>query len=145
MMCYHIKVNNRFLLLVFAMLRHNFFLYSGQITLKILGEIVYFPIWWYGPGLVRTIRKLGLFWLDQGRMIGFSVWLRNIFVPMYGQSDLAGRLISFVMRLIQVVLRGTVLLFWLAFVLAALCLWIALPPAIALSLAAQISSLSGGL
>lgn len=127
------------------MLRHSFLIYSGKITLRILGEIIYFPIWWYGPGLIRTIRKLSLFWLDQERLVGFSVWVKNIFVPMYGQSDFGGRLISFVMRCIQIVVRGSVLLVWLVLVLIAFCLWIALPLVIIFLLAVQISSLSDSL
>lgn len=123
------------------MLSPNILTQGGKITLRILGEILYFPIWWYGPGLVRTIKKLGHFWLDQERMIGFSVWLKNIFVPMYGQSDFGGRIISFVMRLIQIVVRGLLLLVWLAVVLLVFVFWTVLPLAIIISLAAQLSSL----
>ncbi len=127
------------------MLNHNFLTYSGKISLRILAEIIYFPVWWYGPGLVRTIKKLSLFWLNQEKLIGFSVWLKNIFVPMYGQSDFGGRVISFVMRFIQVIVRGLLLLVWLLIVLAALIIWIISPLVILFLLAAQISSLSGSI
>lgn len=123
------------------MLSHNFFSYSGKLFFQILGEILYFPLWWYGPGLVRLLSRLGHFWLDQERLLGFSVWLRNIFVPMYGQRDIGGRLISFIMRLVQIILRGAVLIFWLVVTTVILVVWLLLPLALVLALNAQLISL----
>lgn len=109
------------------MFKHNFLTYGGQLIAKTAGEIVYFPFWWYSVGFLETLKKLGRFWLGQEQALGFSVWLKNIFVPMYGQYDWAGRLISFFIRVVQIIFRGFVLLFWLIFVLAAAALWLAAP------------------
>lgn len=106
---------------------NNFLIYSGQIILQILGEILYFPLWWYSAGFLRFLRGLGRFWLNQEKILGVGVWAKNLLVPMYGQRDLAGRVISFVMRLVQVVVRGLALLFWLVLVIALALLWLALP------------------
>lgn len=118
--------------------QHNFFTYGGKIIISLLLEIVYFPIWWYSVGLVRTVRNVGRFWRSQERALGFTIWAKNILVPMYGQADFAGRLISFVVRLVQVVVRGLALLVLLALCLLLVILWLALPPFIVLALVFQI-------
>ncbi|MFA5155503.1 MAG: hypothetical protein WC453_03650 [Patescibacteria group bacterium] len=109
------------------MLNHNFLTYSVQIIIQILGEILYFPVWWYTVGFGRLVKGAWRFWRNQEQILGFSVWLKNLFVPMYGQRDFAGRLISFVIRLVQVIFRGVILLAWLAALLVLFLSWLALP------------------
>ncbi len=109
------------------MVNDNFLVFSGKIIAGIIGELLYFPIWWYSVGLWRLAKNLYGFWIGQERSLGFSVWLKNIFVPMYGQYDLTGRLISFFVRLVQIIVRGVVLLFWLAIVISVFIFWLALP------------------
>jgi len=55
------------------------------------------------------------------------VWIKNIFTPMYGQTDWQGKLISFFMRLFQIIFRGIVMTFWLFFTFTQIAAWIALP------------------
>jgi hypothetical protein len=109
------------------MFKHNFLTYSGKIILQIIGEILYFPVWWYSVGAWRLLKNLWRFWCGQEEALGFSVWAKNILVPMYGQLDIASRVISFVMRSIQVVFRGIILIFWLALIIAVFIIWLALP------------------
>ncbi|MFA6994971.1 MAG: hypothetical protein WC249_01000 [Patescibacteria group bacterium] len=109
------------------MIDHNFLTYSGKIILQILGEILYFPLWWYSVGFFRLLVSLWKFWRNLEKILGFSVWVKNIFVPMYGQRDFASRLISFVMRSVQIVVRGLGLLFFLLPLLAILILWLVFP------------------
>ena len=120
------------------MFQHNFLTYSGKIILKILGDILYFPIWWYSVGLARLLKNVWNFLSNQERSLGFSVWLKNIFVPMYGQRDWAGRLISFLVRLVQIFFRGIVLLIWLIFSLIFIFIWLLGPVFLVLALAWQI-------
>ena len=119
------------------MFNHNFLTYGGKIILQILGEILYFPIWWFSVGFGRLAKGAWRFWRNQEINLGFSVWAKNLFVPMYGQYDWAGRLISFVIRLIQIVLRGAALIIWLAVVLLVLAVWLAFPFALLLALSFQ--------
>lgn len=121
------------------MLNHNFLTYSGKIILQILGEILYFPIWWYSVGFARFCKGAARFWLNREINLGFSVWAKNLFVPMYGQRDFTGRLISFLIRLVQIIFRGLLLLFWLVVVLAALIVWLIFPLALLLVLVFQFS------
>ncbi len=120
------------------MFRHNFLTYGSQIIFKTIGEIVYFPIWWYSVGLLEFIKKAARFWLNQEKSLGFTIWSKNIFVPMYGQYDWAGRTISFFIRLIQIIFRGLALIFWLAIVLASLVAWLLMPVFLVIAIFFQI-------
>ncbi|MFA6194531.1 MAG: hypothetical protein WC719_02150 [Patescibacteria group bacterium] len=122
------------------MLNHNFLTYTGKIILQILGEILYFPVWWYSVGFIRAVKSVFRFWRAREESLGFSVWLKNIFVPMYGQRDIASRIISFVMRLIQVIFRGLILLFWLAVILIVLIIWLTFPILLFLGLVFQLAN-----
>ena len=120
------------------MFQHNFFTYSSKIILQIIGDIFYFPIWWYSVGFVRLLRNIWKFLRNQEQSLGFFIWLKNIFVPMYGQRDWAGRIISFFMRSIQIIFRGLVLLIWIIFLLILIAIWLLGPILLILSLAWQI-------
>jgi hypothetical protein len=125
------------------MFKHNFLTYGSQIILKILGEILYFPIWWYSVGLIEFILKGWRFLLEREKSLGFRIWLKNIFVPMYGQYDWAGRIISFFIRLIQVIARGILLLFWLAMFIVLVSLWLVGPILLFIALFFQLGSFYG--
>ena len=78
----------------------------------ITSELLSAPIWWYSRGLQLSFRRL----LDRltyaNRYLGVTVWASNLFVPMYGQWDVAGRVISFFVRIVQTVVRGAVFILW---------------------------------
>ncbi len=92
--------------------------------------IIYFPFWWYSVGFIRFLRSLGRFLEERQEELALFVWLKNIFRPMYGQSDFAGRLISFVMRLVQIIFRSIALIFYLALAAILAIGWLALPPVV---------------
>ncbi len=118
----------------------NFFISSGKVLAQVVGEILYFPIWWYSVGFFRHLKAVFNFWRNQEKALGFSIWLKNLFVPMYGQYDWLGRLISFCVRLVQIIFRGAILLL-LALVLAAwLVAWLLLPVFMVLALLWQFLS-----
>lgn len=89
--------------------------------------IIYFPIWWYSVGFVRFLRSLGRFLKEKQDELALFVWIKNIFRPMYGQSDFTGRLISFFIRIIQIIFRGIGLVFFLALTIVLAIGWLALP------------------
>lgn len=120
------------------MTRSYFIPLAISSIIKSLLKALYFPLWWYSRGLGNFSRGV-IFWLrNQSQSIGAGVWLRNIFVPMYGQRDLAGRVISFVIRLVQIVFRGlaTIIVFFLS--LAAIAAWILLPVALLAAMSWQL-------
>ncbi|MBN2854453.1 hypothetical protein JXK06_02905, partial [Patescibacteria group bacterium] len=105
------------------MLKTNFFSYFSIIILEFLAKILYFPLWWYGVGLIKKIKSLFYFLKSKERELGLGVWAKNILVPMYGQRDFAGRAISFFIRLVQVIFRTIILLIWFICALLMLIIW----------------------
>jgi hypothetical protein len=97
------------------------------IFFEILKDVVFFPFWWYSFGLIGTVKKLAAFIIDREKSLALFVWVKNIFTPMYGQRDWQGLLISFFIRLVQIVFRSLVLLFWLVIALVLFWLWIIFP------------------
>lgn len=91
-------------------------------------EILYFPLWWYTKGLLKVINGCWEFIKDFEQTLGFWIWVRNLFVPMFGQRDIAGRLISFGLRLFQIITKGIVLLIIIGLNLIFIIIWLVLPP-----------------
>jgi hypothetical protein len=98
-----------------------------KIFTDIFIDIVFFPFWWYSLGLVKVVRKLVDFIADKEKSLALSVWIKNIFTPMYGQRDIQGFLISFFIRLIQIIFRSLILLFWTIIALIIFWLWLLAP------------------
>ena len=88
------------------MYKYNFLFSCFQVISKFVWEIIFFPLWWYSRGFLRLAGKIIVFWREEQRALGVSVWLKNIFVPMYGQHDFAGRMSRVFGRVVQVALRG---------------------------------------
>lgn len=97
------------------------------VVVELIGDTLYWPFWWYTKGLSQT----AIFCLqsikESEETLGVSVWVKNIFTPMFGQYDLEGRLISFFMRLAQIIFRSVALLLWVAFYIAIFIVWIVGP------------------
>lgn len=106
---------------------NNFLFYLGQIIAGLAYDVLWFPLWWYSRGWWELVRKV-LGWLaDSLKGLNLAVWLKNLFVPMYGQRDLVGILISVFMRLVQIVFRGLWFLVLAVVGLFLVILWPALP------------------
>ncbi|MSU75754.1 MAG: hypothetical protein EXS55_04555 [Candidatus Magasanikbacteria bacterium] len=104
-----------------------YLLIAQRLAFEALLDIIYFPLWWYTGGL-----KHALLWcvgvLKRGNQsLAPGLWLKNIFVPMYGQYDWQGKIISFFMRLAQVVFRTSALLVWLGFCCVLFMAWMVFP------------------
>lgn len=97
------------------------------IFLDLLGDAFYFPFWWYTRGIGRralaTIRRIR----THEANLGVILWARHIFVPMFGQRDAAGKLISLVMRFVQIIGRGVIFLLLALGEGILFFLWIILP------------------
>lgn len=95
------------------------------------GSLLRFPYWWYTEGLSRMVRVLYDGLIFRYRSYAIGLWAKNMFVPMYGQYDLTGRLVSFFMRFVvlvwrsvafagEVVLNGVLIILWVALPVLAL-------------------------
>lgn len=106
---------------------NNFVVYGVKILAELIKDIIYFPLWWYTQGLVLFSESLIDFLKNKQKSLGLLVWVKNIFKPMYGQQDWQGALISFFMRVIQIIFRGILMLFFAVISIIAFCAWIVLP------------------
>ncbi len=79
------------------------------LIFDLAGSVAWFPVWWYSTGLLNVVRAAHSTLAYRIRSYAFAIWIRNFFVPMYGQHDLTGRLVSVVMRFVVLVARGVAL------------------------------------
>ena len=97
------------------------------VLIDLIGDVVKFPIWWYSAGLKKAAVFCWQKIKDGETALGLKIWLVNIFKPMFGQYDWQGRIISFFMRIVQIIFRTVALAVYLGFILVLFCLWLALP------------------
>lgn len=104
---------------------------AGKIFIMVLIDeiktILYFPIWWYSSGLLNVFKLAGAIIVNMDETLGFRIWVKNLFVPMFGQRDFAGRAISLFLRLFQIIVRGLVLLLIILLALILVVIWLLLP------------------
>ncbi len=111
------------------------------ILIDILWDILYWPVWWYSRGLIKAgnlaLRQIVL----QYHQLALGVWVRNIFVPMFGQYDWQGRIISFFIRLVQIIARCILLVIWMAIIAVLFLGWIILPLYIVLQISYNLKAM----
>ena len=98
-----------------------------RLLLEALLDIFYFPLWWYSRGLLYAVRCCVDIFKQGNVALAPGLWLLNLFVPMFGQFDWQGRIISFFMRLVQIIARSIALLVWLGFCIVLFIAWLLLP------------------
>ncbi len=98
------------------------------LFVDLLGSVVWFPAWWYTEGLTMVVRKILSALRYRARAYSFSIWIKNFFVPMYGQYDITGRLVSVLMRTVVLIGRLIAIVIEAIFYLVGLLIWPALPP-----------------
>ncbi|MFA7049734.1 MAG: hypothetical protein WC164_01320 [Patescibacteria group bacterium] len=109
-------------------MNNNFFFYLSKISIQILWDFAYFPLWWYTVGFVRFLKNVASFLGEQWIIIGAGTWIKNLFTPMYGQSDFTGRAISFVIRIFQIIFRFIAFIFFVILSIIAIVFWLSILP-----------------
>ena len=89
--------------------------------------VIYVPVWWYTFGAVRAVERFGQRLSEGNDYLGWSLWLVNIFTPMYAQIDLAGRLISLGVRIVQIIVRSVLFFGWTIIAVTMLMAYFFLP------------------
>lgn len=90
-------------------------------------DFLYFPLWWYSGGAARAAKFCYGLLQDGNMYLAPGLWLKNLLVPMYGQTDMQGRLMSVFIRFANVICRGAMLLAWLLIVFVIFLLWLIFP------------------
>ena len=104
----------------------------------LVADLVRWPIWWYSRGVLLV----GGWGLDLVRgyaaSIAVGVWIKNLFVPMFGARDWQSRIISFFMRLFQIFARGFMLFVFTIVALVVLGVYLLLPLVCVVGLVYQV-------
>ena len=106
----------------------NFLLVSFKyIFLSFVKHFLYWPLWWYTGGFFMTLKSTGRKVVSAWRGLALDIWLKNIFRPMYGQYDIASRVISFFMRLVQIIGRLALMIILTFLILLIPIIYLTLP------------------
>ncbi|PIR93594.1 hypothetical protein COT97_05915 [Candidatus Falkowbacteria bacterium CG10_big_fil_rev_8_21_14_0_10_39_11] len=90
-------------------------------------DFLYWPVWWYTRGAILAFRRMVDTITNGSRSVALMVWVKNIFVPMYGDYTWQGRLISVLMRVAQIFGRFIIFIGWIIFAFVVFVLWFVLP------------------
>jgi hypothetical protein len=89
-----------------------------------LKELVLLPVWWYTTGLGLVLAWTGRSFKGSVKFFDLDVWVKNLFVPMYGEEGFTGRAISFGVRLFMIIIRSVGVAVLILIVLALLALYV---------------------
>lgn len=113
------------------MIKENLALRSVKFIFKdILFDVLSWPVWWYTTGVIKALKRMAATIYQGNQELALSVWVKNIFQPMFGQYDWQGRLISFFIRLFQIIFRSIAFMFWILMAFLGVVFWLVLPIAI---------------
>ena len=106
----------------------------------LLGSVFRFPLWWYSEGLLGVVRWAARSLSYRFRGYAISLWVRNLFVPMYGTRDWAGRLISLVMRIVVILARSLAFMVEAIVYLSLILAWFFAPVGCLIALLLNVST-----
>jgi hypothetical protein len=109
------------------MARSTSVIFARHLAVDVFGAFLYFPLWWYGPGLAAAGARAGRFIAWNAESFGVRHWVKNLFRPMYGLRDWQGRLISFFARLVAIIWYTFLLLLLSVLALAVFVAYLAWP------------------
>lgn len=102
-----------------------------RLFIEALFHVLLLPFWWYTIGLARFAKKIFSWFRLGNEYLVPLLWWSHLFVPMFGQVDRQGRLVSFFIRLVNAIIRTCMLVVWAAALLVVFSVWILLPLVVA--------------
>ncbi len=97
------------------------------VLVDVLLEVIYFPIWYYTSGTLKVLRQMGKHLRALAASLNLRILWKFLLQPMYGQTDIWGRIISLVMRVLQFIVLSLLSLIYSLVWLVVLVLWLILP------------------
>lgn len=83
-----------------------------RLFIDTAAALVYWPLWWYSKGFIAIMTWFMHTVSYYAQVSAVGVWVRNIFTPMFGQYDWQSRIISFIVRIGNIIVRSIGLLLW---------------------------------
>ncbi|MBI4090586.1 MAG: hypothetical protein HY422_01030 [Candidatus Komeilibacteria bacterium] len=109
-------------------LKQNIFAAAGRsIAVDIVGDVLYFPIWWYTSGLKYRLKRFMQSIGEMADHLALRLLLLNIFKPMFAQYDRTGRIISFFMRIVILIVRSVYFFIYSIVQMVIVVVWLLLP------------------
>ncbi len=102
-------------------------IFLKDLFLDTIGEVLFFPVWWYSRGLKKTALFCWQRANDGWRVLALSIFIKNFFKPMYGQKGWDAYVLSIVIHFIQLSYRLFLMTLWALFWILVLFIWITLP------------------
>lgn len=93
----------------------------------IMTKSLHFPLWWYRDSLLwwkRFFKNLLIF-LDN--KLAVSLMLRMLFIPLFHDVSFLGRILSFIFRVVRVIVGGLIIILTLVSMVFWFLVWLALP------------------
>ncbi|MBI4414690.1 MAG: hypothetical protein HY566_00440 [Candidatus Kerfeldbacteria bacterium] len=102
-------------------------LFLRFIFLDLVLDIVRFPAWWFSRGAVKAVQWYGRTLEDALDRLALKVLAQNLGRPMFGDYTREGRIISFFMRIIQLVISTILFAGWWVILTVVLIVYLLLP------------------
>lgn len=84
-------------------------------------------LWWYSDGLLNLIRHVREQVRSFSQSLNLQILTKYLFVPMYGYNDIGSRVISFSVRLVQLVVITMTTMGYILLESLVIVLWLSIP------------------
>lgn len=105
----------------------------------LVGNILYFPVWWYSVGSFRILQKIVKDTKSFAHDLHLGILFKYLFKPMYGLTDFWSRIISFLVRIVQFIILSFTTFIWLSFLFFCFITWLLLPILVLYSILFQLN------
>ena len=104
------------------------------VLTELFDGIVALPFWWYTRGLSMMVEWFRKTVRHAYEAFSLGVWVKNLFVPMYGETEWTGRVISFGVRVTMIFTRGGAVAVWSTVAFTGLAAYVVIFPLAVLGL-----------
>ncbi len=97
------------------------------VIVDLVLNIIYFPVWWYTIGLMKVVRLVVREARSLAQTFNLKILFQSLLIPMFGQYDLAGRIISFFVRIVYTSGLFVISIVYTVLLCCMLLIWLTLP------------------